>query len=827
MLFALVIKLMHLDNVLLDRKGHIKLADFGSCLRMQEDDTIRSSVSVGTPDYISPEILQANEDGQGRYGKECDWWSLGVCIYEMLYGETPFYAESLVETYGKIMSHKDRLFFPIYEDLHVSDHTQSLIRALICDKKDRLGQRGIAEFKDHPFFTGMDWENIHNIEAPQIPDVSSETDTSNFDCDDLEEERVETTAPRLGNATFCGKNLPFVGFSFNRDSKLSDVGMLTLDKAATGAGGKANTANDKVINGLKAEVEGLMAKLQLKDEQADVNKEFESALMTVRNEKDDLNKQIELLEGKLAALNGELAQRDDVLLSVKGKEEQARQEINQKDQEIQRGVLKIDHLENDTRIMTGKIEQLRSDCRQQEKTKKDLAEQLRFQEQRNENDQERINELQQQLEAASNEQLSSKKNSQEVHRLRGELEEVRAKSAQSQLDQQQERAREKRELEEKCADVEHRLDQAMKGHEQEVRELRTEFEIKNMELRQLQDKAAAVENENERFHRSLVEAHQKLAANTENTTNTNEQWEVQLSNLTRWVEDERAARSYLETMATQLNHELQLLKEQPTLTSSMPNGGQKSDWKTLRQTKKKDQQLLELQSTLQEELNRREDMYKEIVAEKNRIQMLEQELMEKEVIIQELRNNKHQDNHQTSPYYSQNQYDESDTVSGRSTPETKPLIGRQTDKELYNIPARNPIKLEKTHLFVVRTFSEPTQCAICYSFMLGLWRQGVICQECELPCHIHCAKSADQTCPAPNYRPTDRAPIVGAETLNLPQEQGLAMRETIFLPKPKGVKKGWIKHVGAISQNRFLVFPFSEKRGLSDKVSSIELLFIF
>ncbi|XP_075993387.1 serine/threonine-protein kinase MRCK beta isoform X1 [Genypterus blacodes] len=290
------------DNLLLDVNGHIRLADFGSCLRMLEDGTVQSSVAVGTPDYISPEILQAMEDGMGRYGPECDWWSLGVCMYEMLYGETPFYAESLVETYGKIMNHEERFQFPSHVT-DVSEDAKDLIQRLLCSRDRRLGLNGISDFKGHPFFSGIDWDNIRSAEAPYIPDVSSPTDTSNFDVDDDVLKNPQDITPPASHTGFTGQHLPFVGFTYTTDSCFSDCGSVSraglgLRKDDGGGGGQEVEAFERRIRRLEQEKQELNRKLQ-ESTQA-LQAPGRGGTLSRDKEIKKLNEEIERLKKKLA-----------------------------------------------------------------------------------------------------------------------------------------------------------------------------------------------------------------------------------------------------------------------------------------------------------------------------------------------------------------------------------------------------------------------------------------------------------------------------------------------------------------------------------------------
>uniref|UniRef100_A0A8C0BQS8 Rho-associated protein kinase 2 n=1 Tax=Buteo japonicus TaxID=224669 RepID=A0A8C0BQS8_9AVES len=202
------------DNMLLDKYGHLKLADFGTCMKMDETGMVRCDTAVGTPDYISPEVLKS-QGGDGYYGRECDWWSVGVFLFEMLVGDTPFYADSLVGTYSKIMDHKNSLHFP--DDVEISKHAKNLICAFLTDRDVRLGRNGVEEIKHHPFFKSdqWNWDNIRETAAPVVPELSSDIDSSNFD--DIEDDKGDVETFPIPKA-FVGNQLPFIGFTYYRDN---------------------------------------------------------------------------------------------------------------------------------------------------------------------------------------------------------------------------------------------------------------------------------------------------------------------------------------------------------------------------------------------------------------------------------------------------------------------------------------------------------------------------------------------------------------------------------------------------------------------------------
>uniref|UniRef100_A0A182QG87 non-specific serine/threonine protein kinase n=1 Tax=Anopheles farauti TaxID=69004 RepID=A0A182QG87_9DIPT len=160
-------------NMLLDRNGHLKLADFGVVACMDDDGLVRSSIAVGTPEYMSPEVLMS-QDRNGCYGRECDWWAVGIFVYEIMVGDMPF------ETQEKTIDFQNSLHFP--DSPPINEHAKSLIKGFLTDRMERLGRHSVDDIKLHPIFSNALWkfENIHQSIAPIVPKLSSDDDTSNF-----------------------------------------------------------------------------------------------------------------------------------------------------------------------------------------------------------------------------------------------------------------------------------------------------------------------------------------------------------------------------------------------------------------------------------------------------------------------------------------------------------------------------------------------------------------------------------------------------------------------------------------------------------------------
>lgn len=205
---------LKLENLLLDKDGHIKIADFGLC---KEEMYYGASTKTfcGTPEYLAPEVLEDSD-----YGRAVDWWGTGVVLYEMMIGRLPFYNRDPEILFELILMEEVR--FP----RNLSKSARSLLEGLLIkDPKARLGggEDDAKEIMRHQFFQSLNWQDLYEkkVQTPWKPDIKSETDTK-YIPDEFASEPVQLTPPgqtsggrQLASITEEGELPYFQSFSYH------------------------------------------------------------------------------------------------------------------------------------------------------------------------------------------------------------------------------------------------------------------------------------------------------------------------------------------------------------------------------------------------------------------------------------------------------------------------------------------------------------------------------------------------------------------------------------------------------------------------------------
>lgn len=166
---------LKLDNIMIFHDGHIRLVDFGMCQGKMYREELLPSNFCGTPEYMAPEIIKGV-----KYNHSVDYWALGVVIYEMCVGTSPFHGTD-----------EDELLWNVcHQDVHYPRFLSAAVRDLIAlllkrDPKERLGMSTCqwGKLESQRWFQGVDWNSVEFVKTkpPFIPTLANDADVSYFD----------------------------------------------------------------------------------------------------------------------------------------------------------------------------------------------------------------------------------------------------------------------------------------------------------------------------------------------------------------------------------------------------------------------------------------------------------------------------------------------------------------------------------------------------------------------------------------------------------------------------------------------------------------------
>uniref|UniRef100_A0A8D3D1F6 non-specific serine/threonine protein kinase n=1 Tax=Scophthalmus maximus TaxID=52904 RepID=A0A8D3D1F6_SCOMX len=229
---GIVYRDIKLENILLDNEGHVVLTDFGLSKEFLEEEKERTYSFCGTIEYMAPEIIR----GKSGHGKSVDWWSLGILMFELLTGASPFTLEGERNSQSEVSKRILRCDPPFPSMIRAT--AQDLLKKLLVkDPHKRLGSgpRGAEDIKAHPFFKKLNWADLaqKKLPSPFKPELKSELDVGNFaeEFTGMDPVYSPASTPPSTGRLFKGYSFIAPSILFNKNAKIKE-GDFSLDGEA-------------------------------------------------------------------------------------------------------------------------------------------------------------------------------------------------------------------------------------------------------------------------------------------------------------------------------------------------------------------------------------------------------------------------------------------------------------------------------------------------------------------------------------------------------------------------------------------------------------------
>ncbi|RDD42637.1 Serine/threonine-protein kinase MRCK beta [Trichoplax sp. H2] len=587
---------------------------------------VYSAVAVGTPDYISPEVL------------------------------------------------KGSFAFPDYEDIDVSGIAKDLMNRFCQSSERRIGRGGLKEIMKHSFFKGLDWENIRNVQPPYIPEVTHPQDTSNFDVDQLAE--LEIPDKPRSHLQFTGLQLPFVGFSYSSDSQLpkrlgGPIG--GNNRTSQERSNETKTLHDELDRYKKRlmryedEIKQLKLKKhddnQLSTKLASLEEETELKIRKLEGTNRDLQHQIKQLNETISSSEATITVQEGELASVAISKSKLSEEINCLHEKLDNLELqeskharKFREKQDEIETLKSKLDTTNRQYRSLERSKRDLQAQLdgvnisfeKEKKMRVKSDAE-VKQLQVEVGKLKEQKVDTNEMSrghlEEVQRLKVTLNREQSEHEEILRHEREKHTSAIRNLKINIEELNRKTttqDKEIENLQQKVEKVRTEsindsreeftrVEQKyKREIAMLNDKNKQLKNEILSLQREIDKSKResvivdKASGDGKRANENIESWEDQISEIITWVQGERDVRVNLQEMAKKLAVDVEELK------SSSSYARNTETWQSRRMAKIDKQEHIQLQALLQEEKTSKQKLTDELNALKTSFAALEKKFFEKE-----------------------------------------------------------------------------------------------------------------------------------------------------------------------------------------------------